>query len=73
MAALTKIRGFSSKSWENREFEEDENHTGTVFDVFVGKMTEVCSEANNANRAKVSRLTTGSTGGIKHNFCFCLC
>lgn len=42
MAALAKIPSFSSKSWENRESEEDETHTGTVLDVFQGKMAEVC-------------------------------
>ncbi|TWW82112.1 Testis-expressed protein 47 [Takifugu flavidus] len=40
MAALAKIPSFSSKSWENRESEEDETHTGTVLDVFQGKMAE---------------------------------
>lgn len=43
MASSQKITSFSSKSWENRYLEEEEGDTETMFDVFDGKMREVCA------------------------------
>lgn len=45
MASLQKLKSFSLKSWEFRDTEVEDRDRKTMFDVFYGKMREVCAGA----------------------------